>query len=75
MQSLPVAQVEGRRGGPPLCIVPSLPVRMGTVSPYRSTDVFVLDVDKFMVRTAFSANIFPRLRSHVCIGGGLLQST
>ncbi len=44
-QSLPVA-----RPGAPLCIVPSLPVRLGTVSPHRSTDVFVLDVEKFTVR-------------------------
>jgi hypothetical protein len=48
-QSLPVAQVENRHGAP-LCIVPSVPVKLGTVSPHRSTDVFVLDVDKFLVQ-------------------------
>lgn len=50
-QSLPVAQVEGRRGAP-LCIVPTRPAKLGTVSPHRSTDVFVLDVDNFVVRTS-----------------------
>ena len=45
LQSLPVF-----RPGAPLCIVPSLPVRLGTVSPHCGTDVFVLDVDKFTVR-------------------------
>ena len=48
-QSLPVAQVDGRKGAP-LCIVPSLPAaRLGTVSPHRSTDVFVLDIENFVV--------------------------
>jgi hypothetical protein len=48
LQSLPVG-----RSGAPLCIVPSLPAaRLGTVSPYRDTDVFVLDVDNFVVRSS-----------------------
>ena len=75
-QSLPVAQVENRRGAP-LCIVPSVPVKLGTVSPHRSTDVFVLDVDKFLVQACSPIQYtLDRIRSHsgaLHTGGGVFQ--